>query len=467
MHVLRVLLILIGISYSTDIFTQSLPTDELIDTVYCQHDTTQSYALYLPPQYTPQPSLPIIFIFEPSARGRLPVSKFLPAARELGYILMCSNNSRNGSWDISFSAAEAMFTDALSQYKIDTSRMYTSGFSGGSRVATSVAVLTGKVAGIVACGAGYPNVEEYRPKLGSDLVYFALVGNKDMNYQEHLIVKDDLDKKNIANNLLVFPAGHQWPQTHYLKEALYWLELQAMKNERKVSDSFELESAYNYSLARIDSVIQAGDLANGAEFLEKLAFDYQDLVDTQPVEAKIAEIKGQKTYLKQVKAKEKINALEMEHRFKWGEAFTELIFTRFMPTGDSTRKSRAWWNGEIDKLRRMTTSKDTYKSHMAYRLLNMIWARCAETSFSYAAQGDFEIALILNDIWLYVEPKSIWGHWSMAQLYAQTGNVENAISHLRIIKEQRPAIPARVFLDDKAISQIVGTPQFQAFLKSF
>jgi len=50
----------------------------------------------LPSYYGPEKQWPIIYIFEHAARGRLPVGIFKKTAEEFGYILMASNNSRNG-----------------------------------------------------------------------------------------------------------------------------------------------------------------------------------------------------------------------------------------------------------------------------------------------------------------------------------------------------------------------------------
>ena len=49
---------------------------EVIDSVYCSHDKSQSYALYLPSGYSPDKSWPGVYFFEPAARGRLPLDMY-------------------------------------------------------------------------------------------------------------------------------------------------------------------------------------------------------------------------------------------------------------------------------------------------------------------------------------------------------------------------------------------------------
>ncbi|UII34327.1 hypothetical protein LVD17_10955 [Fulvivirga ulvae] len=446
-------------------YAQGYPKGQVTDTVWCAHDSTQTYSLYLPSYYDPQHQWPVIIIFEPAARGELPVSKFKPGAEELGYILVGSNNSRNGSWEVAFDAADAMFLDVFNKFSIDPERVYVSGFSGGSRIATSVAVITGRIAGVIACGAGYPNVSQYQPSAKSKFVYCALVGNQDMNYQEHLKVADDLNEKGITNNLITFPNGHQWPPASFLKESLYWLEFQAYKKKMKTSPFFSIKKAFHLVKNRADSIYQVHDMVEALRVYRSLEENFRGHFDLMEVNQLILSIEENKDYKKQQRNSEKTSDLEMEYRFVIGEAFTELIFTRFKTGNDSTLKNMDWWKNEIDGFKRLSQKKDIYKSNMALRILNMIWARSAETSFTYAARQDYELAIILNEIWLYVEPESTWGHWSLAKLFAQTGDIERVVKHLEAVKKYRNGIPLQIIKRDTAFTHMLDHEKIRNLLK--
>jgi hypothetical protein len=73
----------------------------VLDQIPCDVDPTQSYAVYLPSSYTPLKRWPIIYAFDPEARGRVPVNLYKEVAEKYGYIIVGSNNSRN------FSAADS------------------------------------------------------------------------------------------------------------------------------------------------------------------------------------------------------------------------------------------------------------------------------------------------------------------------------------------------------------------------
>jgi hypothetical protein len=74
-----------------------LPQGQVVAKVPCRADPAQSYALYLPSNYGPEKTWPILYAFDPGARGNVSVEDFKGAAEEYGYIVVGSNNSRNAA----------------------------------------------------------------------------------------------------------------------------------------------------------------------------------------------------------------------------------------------------------------------------------------------------------------------------------------------------------------------------------
>jgi hypothetical protein len=106
---------------------------QIVGPVACASDANQSYVLYLPSNYTPERRWPILYAFEPPARGRLAVEIFQEAAEKYGYIVAGSNNSRNVPWEPSLASIRAMWTDTHARFSLDERQVYTTGFSGGAR----------------------------------------------------------------------------------------------------------------------------------------------------------------------------------------------------------------------------------------------------------------------------------------------------------------------------------------------
>src|SRR4051812_18831240 len=87
------LVFLLALACSASAQQPALAPGAIVERVVTGADATQSYALYLPSNYTPQKKWPVIFGFDPGARGKVPVALFRDAAEKYGYIVAASNNS--------------------------------------------------------------------------------------------------------------------------------------------------------------------------------------------------------------------------------------------------------------------------------------------------------------------------------------------------------------------------------------
>src|SRR5262249_34853394 len=146
--------------------------------VKCANDASQSYALYLPSKYDPVRSWPVIFAFDPGARGRVPVERYQAAAEKYGYIVAGSNNSRNGPWEVSTNAARAVFPDVTGRFNIDQKLIYLAGMSGGARGVMGIALGQHDVAGVIASSAGFP---DSKTRKSVQFPVFMTAGTEDFN----------------------------------------------------------------------------------------------------------------------------------------------------------------------------------------------------------------------------------------------------------------------------------------------
>jgi enterochelin esterase-like enzyme len=64
--------------------TDSIPRGQIVERIEALNDSSQSYALYLPSNYTPNRKWPVLYAFDPGARGRVPVERFKEAAEKYG-----------------------------------------------------------------------------------------------------------------------------------------------------------------------------------------------------------------------------------------------------------------------------------------------------------------------------------------------------------------------------------------------
>ncbi len=207
-----------------------LPRGDLVPSVICLKDPEFSYALYLPSSYTPDKEWPLILAFSPGANGANPVRLLMDAAEQYGYIVIGSNDSKNGPWEPIHAAQRALRREAKNRFSIDPRRSYATGFSGGSRAAFSLALKHPRAfAGVILCGAVFTNSEPLPAR--SKLAVYGLVGNADIAYPEHLRAERELPDHGFTSWQEVFPGRHQWPSPVQYRQAVEFLQIDAMRRE--------------------------------------------------------------------------------------------------------------------------------------------------------------------------------------------------------------------------------------------
>lgn len=260
----------------------ALPRGEVIDSVACAENPAETYALYLPSTYTADRPWSLLMGFHPAARGRAIVDLYRAAAETYGFIVAASNTSRNGPWEVSIRAAQAMSADVGKRFSIDPKRFYMTGHSGGARVALQVALSTGQIAGVIASSAGYPDAT---PRSSVPFVVFGTAGTEDFNYLEMQLLDRALSS---PHRLSVFNGGHSLPPADVAMEGVEWLELQAMKAGTRPRDASLVDRLWDKRQAAIDA---AGKTAAAARLLEAAASDFSGLRDVSAVEKELATLR--------------------------------------------------------------------------------------------------------------------------------------------------------------------------------
>lgn len=262
---------------------QDLPRGAIIDDVKCAADATQSYALYLPSNYSPTRRWSVLVGFHPGARGRAIVDTYRAAAEQYGYVVVASNNSRNGPWEVSAAAIKAIFPDVDARFAIDSQRIYLTGHSGGARVALQVALANKAIAGVIASSAGFPDSQ---PRSKVTFAVFGTAGIDDFNYNEMRM----LDRKLTSpHRLAVFPGGHTLPPGDVALDAIEWMELQAMKSGRRPRD----EALVDRLLEKRRSAIEASSGTATVHLLEALVEDFKGLRDVSADESRAKDLAKQ------------------------------------------------------------------------------------------------------------------------------------------------------------------------------
>jgi dienelactone hydrolase len=405
---------------------EDLPRGTPIDAVVCAADAGQSYALYLPSAYSCDRRWPILYCFDPGARGPVPIRLFRSAAEKYGFILVCSNHSRNGPWEPIRRALQAVWTDTQKRFCIDNERVYSAGHSGGAQVALLFGFFLGRPwAGVISCCGGLPNPMPTQA-LPKDLAVFITTGLCDFNYWPSRKIASKMDELGVANHLEIFANGHAWLTSDVASDALSWLELQAMKKGKRKRDDAWIASQFEERLQRAQEIEQAKKSVEAHEAYLALASDFRDLIDVAPAEssaARLAQPEEIETYRAAMEAAEKEESLRFARSAGALRAFTSAANDR--------ERHRCLGELGIPGLRKEAESGDHSAAGLAARrILGFLFVRAAIAAAQAYEQGDMKTAKVQYGLTVLIQPESGFAWFNLACVYSRLGKKKDALRAL-------------------------------------
>jgi dienelactone hydrolase len=447
--------------FSAAALAQQLETGVVHEKVLCQQDASQSYALYLPKAYTPSHKWPVIYVFDPFARGNVPLEFMKDAAERAGLIVAASNNSRNGPIKDSIDAAQAMWADTQRRFAIDERQRYATGLSGGARVATTIAQLCGNcMAGVVAQGAGFHDT--WPPSKKSQFVVYGTAGNLDFNYIEMVELDKKLEDLEIPHRLRVFAGGHQYAPAEIWDEVFGWLKLQAVQRGIVPRDQALIDRLRNADIARAAALESQGDLAQLLREHRALVSDFKGLADVTQFEKKLAEMEDRKD-VKQA-LKDEREAIARQRR-SFQEALAAFQIARDTPDQGPTalaavRSQAARLRGEIRK------SKDENSPQVIplRRTLSQILSQAIEMGQQAIRDKEYALAITYLDIAIEYARAAPLAYFEKARALALTGRNKDVLPALHKAVETGLGDPTLI-TNAAEFASLKENPEFQQIVE--
>jgi len=264
--------------YARPVAAQAFP-GRLEERVRSATDTSQTFALYLPPGYTTERRWPVLFVLDPRGRALLSLKLFQDHAARLGWVILSSYNTlSDGPPEPNVDAVNAMLAWAQARPSLDPTRLYLAGFSGTARAALGFAVaLRGHVAGVIAVGGalGFALGGPETAFAGdSTFAYFGSAGTRDFNYEEVLAMADRFRATRVPFRFVAFEGPHSWPPPDVCGDALDWLELRAMLGGLRITDSGWVRERLAAELARAAELERSGRWPEALRLEDAIARDY-------------------------------------------------------------------------------------------------------------------------------------------------------------------------------------------------
>ncbi|WP_190810371.1 hypothetical protein [Flagellimonas sp. S3867] len=364
----------------------SVKKGKVQDSVLVSGTTDQTFALYLPESYNQNQLNSIVFIFEPAGRGVIGVRPFISASEKYGHVLVCSNNAKNGPYERNFDIANKLFNHIFSNFNIKESEMYLSGFSGGSRLASSIASLTNKFAGVIGCGAGFSYSHEQMPA-AHQYSYVGLCGDRDMNYREMLENKDYLKLIKFNSTLITYDGEHRWPPPEQILRAFEWLQLQKLKKEDSATDKILHQYHADHTLFRQFKKNQT--LLFASEQSERMLQDYKGFIEIDSLVKQHKQLQKSRAYKKQVASLDAALKTEVKLASKLQSQLSEDF-------AHPHKVNFSWWQKEFSKLDALRKNEDQEVQKMAFRVKFDLFARIYSRKNNLMYTQNEELTVLVN-----------------------------------------------------------------------
>ncbi|MCX6268631.1 MAG: hypothetical protein NTW16_14960, partial [Bacteroidetes bacterium] len=383
--------------------------------ITCAGDPGISYALYLPNE--PHPSTPgaddtqfplppqaargkngkrvypVIVALDPHGDGVLPISFYKDLADKYGFILIGSNDSKNGLPAEKVNAiVNGLMQEVRKVYPVDTNRIYLLGFSGGARIAAMTAMYQVPVKGVIACGAGFNSAKQ--PVLYK-FDYFGIAGTADFNLSELVQMDEPLSRAGFRHYIKMFPGNHAWPPADVMEDGFCWVTLNAMKDGALEKSSSFISGVKSIFQNRTSASIRVSHLLSAADqYRETIAF-IDGLAPIDMLKDKLAVLEKQPEYQAQLAYRLKVLKQEEEEKQELMQALQS--------------KDLIWWKQRINRHASRVTRhekvnpEDTLKER---RLISFLSLFCYMNANAAMAQQEETAAIKIIAIYEMADPSN-------------------------------------------------------------
>ena len=418
-------------------------TAVVIEKVVVKSDPIQSYALYLPSAYDSLNKYPILYCFDPGARGSLAVNRFKDAAEKYNYIVVGSNNSRNGPDQPLNEIIKMMWEDTHARLSIDETRTYLAGFSGGARVAISLGYSTkGLVAGVIACGGGFP--ARISPSTPLPFVLYMTAGTEDFNNPEMQSLARTMEDSPIPHHLAIFEGGHDWLPPELAIQAIEWLELQAMRTGIKVKDPELIDRLFVKVSKQAQDAEEASEVYLAYSYYAGAAQTFQGLRNVSEFQQKALALKSTKAVREALK-QEKLSGEEQTRSVL---SINSLIGR--LNQSENKLETQSELRRLIDLQKNAAEAKQASPERViARRVLDSVFIGAFEQGSAAIFQKDYQAAIIYFSVGTEIQPNNPRTFYHLARAYA-------------LAKENRKALDALQTAAKKGFRDIdgLGGPEF-------
>jgi len=422
----------------------------------------QSYAFYIPTNYTPEKRWPIIYAFDPGAKGTRPLELMKEAAETYGYLIAGSNNSRNGSWEIEHAAAQAMWNDTHEWLSIDDRRVYFAGFSGGARLSSQLAQLCNCAYGVFLSGAAFPPF--LPPSRKTLFAVFSTAGMTDFNYGELTDLDAQLETLRIRHFLQRFDGGHSWAPVELWRQAMAWSALLEMKDSLREMDKNFVSAELARSSGRLRKRDETGEVYFAWGETRSTIAAFEGLADTSALKERFAAL-DRNPAIRSGARQEKAD-IERQH------ALEAPILSIIQSLGDAGGDKASMVADASNRIRGLVEDARREKRPESRRILERalgnIFVYAMETGSPLLDKGEARPAAPYFELAAIAHPEWSWPHFALAKCHAITGDKKAALRDLKAAREDGATATevADFVKENPQLALVAAMPEYQKLVAS-
>ncbi|HEX8171418.1 MAG TPA: hypothetical protein VF824_12830 [Thermoanaerobaculia bacterium] len=427
---------------------------QLREQVAARNDPSETYTLYLPSSYDEKKPAPLLFVFDPRGRATAAAGFFRDGAETFGWIVISANGTRSDeSPEPNLHALRALLPEA-ERYNADPNRIYAAGFSGTAMLAWTIGITTGRLAGVI--GVGGRSIDELPPRK-FNFAHYGFAGIADFNNREMRRVDAALDREGKTHRFTQFDGVHRWMTPELAREAIGWLEVIAMKEQRRPRDEQIIAAELGRDRAAAEALERGGSLLDAMRRYHAIAQTYGDAAARDAAARLERDARVQRA---------------LADEAKWDEfetLFTKQVFGNTGAIYAAAREERSARHLAADfrvaELQKRA-QRGGAEAAAARRLLEAVFG---QTSFylprQLAERGEHALAAATIAVATEIHPENPNTWYALAAAQARAGDRRRALDALA--KAFANGFSDKTHLAaDEAFAALRSDPRFQQFLAS-
>lgn len=400
----------------------ALKKGAVVDSLPVSEDLTESFAMFLPRNYSEDKKWPIIFVFDPEGRGINSARLFSQAAGDQGFLIVASNSiSSKDSLVINLERASRLLEKVILSFPVEMNRVYTAGLGHGALVASSLPAIYPKIRGILAVeelwmNKKFINQNDYNPSIVGFAAYKSDAVNK-LNEYKHI-----LNSKDYNYLIYKYEDDNNWPSANLIAHGLGAFTLQAMQDNSVDLDI--VDRLFKAEMETAESWKRQLNYFKAFELLELMEDKYKGFDKKGEIRDLQKEIRRESVFKKQRSQFNSAKIKERELRYEY----------RLLIEEDLTAKSFenvGWWVQQMENIEKLQNSSEVAEVEMGYRMKDNLQTYAKERFKDLKNSGaGIDRLILLSILQTVFDKKNPEGYFQIISLSAQDGDYYTALLYL-------------------------------------